>query len=77
MCNPKLERRLSRVSAPTLVLWPEQDRVVPRAHAERYAQLIPNARLETIADCGHALGQERPEEVAAAVAGFLREVEQR
>ena len=77
MCNPKLERRLWRVKAPTLVLWPEQDSVVPREHAERYAQLIPQARLQTIADCGHALQRERPEEVAAAVADFLREVERR
>jgi pimeloyl-ACP methyl ester carboxylesterase len=73
MCNPKLERRLSRISAPTLVLWPEGDRVVPRAHAERYAQLIAGAQLQTIPDCGHALYLERPEEVAQAVGEFLRE----
>jgi pimeloyl-ACP methyl ester carboxylesterase len=71
MCNPKLHRRLRRIAAPTLVLWPEQDRVVPRAHAERYAQLIPNAALETIPDCGHASYLERPEAVAEAVARFL------
>jgi pimeloyl-ACP methyl ester carboxylesterase len=71
MCNPKLHRRLGRVAAPTLVLWPEQDRVVPRAHADRYAQLIPNAVLETVPDCGHASYLERPEAVAGAVARFL------
>lgn len=71
MCNPKLERRLGRISAPTLVLWAEHDRVVPRAHAERYASLIPNATLETIPDCGHATYLERPTEVAQAVAAFL------
>jgi pimeloyl-ACP methyl ester carboxylesterase len=73
MCNPKLHRRLRRVAAPTLVLWPEQDRVVPRAHADRYAQLIPNATLETVPDCGHALYLERPEPVAEVVARFLAE----
>lgn len=71
MSNPKLERRLHRVSAPTLVLWPEQDRIVPRAHAERYAERIPGARLETLPDCGHALYFERPEDVAGAVSRFL------
>jgi pimeloyl-ACP methyl ester carboxylesterase len=71
MCNPKLHRRLGRIAAPTLVLWPEQDRVVPRAHADRYAQLIPNAVLETVPDCGHASYLERPEAIAGAVSRFL------
>jgi pimeloyl-ACP methyl ester carboxylesterase len=73
MCNPKLERRLGRITAPTLVIWPEQDAIVPRAHAERYTDLIANARLETIPDCGHALHLERPQEVAAPIAAFLRD----
>jgi pimeloyl-ACP methyl ester carboxylesterase len=74
MCNPKLHRRLGRIAAPTLVLWPEQDRVVPRAHVERYAELIPDAVLETIPDCGHASYLERPEAVAGAVERFLARV---
>jgi pimeloyl-ACP methyl ester carboxylesterase len=73
MANPKLERRLHRVSAPTLVVWAEDDRVVPREHAERYAQLIAGARLQTIPDCGHAQHLERPEEVAAVIGEFLSE----
>src|SRR5579863_904344 len=71
MANPKLERRLHRVKAPTLVVWAESDRVVPREHAERYAQLIPGARLQTIPECGHALHLELPDEVAAMVGAFL------
>jgi pimeloyl-ACP methyl ester carboxylesterase len=77
MSNPKLERRLGRISAPTLVIWPEGDRIVPRAHAERYAQLISGARLQTIPDCGHALHLERPEAVAEPLAAFLRESDAR
>lgn len=67
--NPKLERRLHRITAPTLVIWPEGDRVVPRIHAERYAERIPNARLETIEGCGHALA-ERPDALADAILAF-------
>jgi pimeloyl-ACP methyl ester carboxylesterase len=73
MSNPKLHRRLGRVTVPTLVLCAEQDRLVPRAHAERYAQLIDGARLETIAECGHAMHLERPRAVADAVSSFLRD----
>ncbi|MFL6073322.1 MAG: alpha/beta fold hydrolase [Mycobacteriales bacterium] len=71
MSNPKLERRLHRITAPTLVAWPSDDRVVPVAHGRRYAELIPNARFATVDGCGHALYFERPEEFAALVADFL------
>jgi pimeloyl-ACP methyl ester carboxylesterase len=69
--DPKLERRLYRITAPTLVLWPEHDKVFPRAHAERYAEKIADARLQILEDCGHALYGERPEEVTRAVLAFL------
>jgi pimeloyl-ACP methyl ester carboxylesterase len=71
MSNPKLERRLHRITAPTLVAWPSDDRVVPVAHGRRYAELIPNARFATVDGCGHAMYFERPEEFAALVADFL------
>jgi pimeloyl-ACP methyl ester carboxylesterase len=69
--DPKLERRLYRITAPTLVVWPDDDRVIPRAHAERYAERIAGARLEVIADCGHALYGEKPEEITATVLAFV------
>jgi pimeloyl-ACP methyl ester carboxylesterase len=68
--NPKLERRLSRISAPTLVLWAEHDRLIPRIHGERYAERIPDARLQIIDNSGHALTGERPEAVAEAILAF-------
>jgi pimeloyl-ACP methyl ester carboxylesterase len=69
--NPKLERRLYRITAPTLVLWADDDRLVPRAHGERYAERIPNARLQTVEDCGHAMTAERPDAAGEAIAAFL------
>jgi pimeloyl-ACP methyl ester carboxylesterase len=71
MGNPKLERRLRRVTAPTLVVWPSHDRVVPVAHAQRYAEKIAGARLATVAGCGHASYVERPAEFARLAADFL------
>ncbi|GAA4874160.1 alpha/beta fold hydrolase [Actinomycetospora straminea] len=69
--DPKLERRLHRISAPTLVLAAGEDRLVPRAHAERYAARIPDAELRVVEDCGHALHGERPAEVTAAIVEHL------
>jgi len=70
--NPKLERRLHRISVPTLVVAPSDDRLIPVAHAQRYAALIPGARFAEVADCGHAMYFERPAEFAGVVASFLR-----
>jgi pimeloyl-ACP methyl ester carboxylesterase len=73
MCNPKLDRRLRRVTAPTLVVAPSDDRLIPVAHARRYASRIPGARFAEVPDCGHAMYFERPAEFADVVAGFLNE----
>jgi pimeloyl-ACP methyl ester carboxylesterase len=69
--NPKLERRLRRVSAPTRIVAAAEDRIVPRLHSERYAAAIPDAELVVVPDCGHALHGERPAEIAAAVTTFI------
>jgi pimeloyl-ACP methyl ester carboxylesterase len=74
LCNPKLERRLGRITAPTRVVWPAEDRLVPIAHGRRYAELIPGATLSVVKDCGHAMYFERPEEFADIVADFLATV---
>jgi len=71
MSNPKLERRLHRISAPTLVVAPSDDRLIPVAHARRYASRIPGARFAEVPDCGHAMYFERPAEFADVTAAFL------
>jgi pimeloyl-ACP methyl ester carboxylesterase len=72
MSNPKLERRLRRISVPTLVVAPSDDRLIPVAHARRYADLIEGARFAEVPDCGHAMYVERPAEFADVVTSFLR-----
>jgi pimeloyl-ACP methyl ester carboxylesterase len=71
MCNPKLERRLRRIVAPTLVAWASDDRLIPIEHGHRYAGLIPNARFALVEDCGHAMYFERPAEFADIISAFL------
>ena len=72
--DPKLERRLRRVSVPTLALWAEHDRLIPPLYGEVYQQAITGAKLELLPDCGHMAPFERPEAVAEAVLSFLRGV---
>jgi pimeloyl-ACP methyl ester carboxylesterase len=69
--NPKLERRLHRITAPTLVLWADDDRVVPIEHGRLYAERIPDATLQIVEHCGHAMYFEQTEAFADAVTEFL------
>jgi pimeloyl-ACP methyl ester carboxylesterase len=62
--------RLSRIVAPTLVIWGREDRVYPVASAHRLAREIPGAKLE-IMDAGHAPHEELPREFLALVTEFL------
>lgn len=71
MSDPKLERRLHRITAATCVVAPEEDRILPRAHFERYATTIPGAQLRLLAGAAHAVDVEDPEALAAAVLDFL------
>src|SRR5438105_10169573 len=41
--NPRLRKRLRRITAPTLIMRGTKDGIVPRAHAEAYATEIPDA----------------------------------
>ncbi|MBP6016241.1 MAG: alpha/beta fold hydrolase [Candidatus Promineofilum sp.] len=65
------EGRLSAVEAPTLILFGEQDRVVPSANAALLAGAIPHSRIELLPDAGHFFPFEVPEAANAAVIRFL------
>jgi pimeloyl-ACP methyl ester carboxylesterase len=71
MFNPRLARFLPRVTAPALIVWGRQDRVVPAVCGEQYRRLLPNATLRVLEDCGHLPPIERPEDFAGLVTEFL------
>jgi pimeloyl-ACP methyl ester carboxylesterase len=61
--DPRLEDLLPYVSADTLIVWGDDDRLIPPAYGERLAELIPSSRLEVIQDCGHLIWFEKPDEL--------------
>ncbi len=71
--DPDLDGRLGEIKAPTLILWGEQDRWIPRAFGDRLAAGIPGAKLVTYAGAGHVPMEEIPEATARDVAAFLGE----
>ncbi|MFD6140376.1 alpha/beta fold hydrolase [Promicromonospora sp. NPDC060271] len=62
------EEALPGTDTPTLILWGEEDTVQPVERAHRFAALLPDARLETLAGCGHVPQLDCP----AAVNQHLR-----
>ncbi len=72
MHNPKLNHRLHRVAAPSLFLRGASDGIVSADYLARYAKLLPDARVETIAQAGHLPHVEQRETTAAKVLEFLK-----
>ena len=65
-----LEKRLPRITAPTLVLWGEGDRFLSPSYAEIFGARIPDVRVEMIPEAGHLIGLERPEPYGRALLRF-------
>jgi len=55
------------------VVWGSEDRLLPVAHAQRWQELIEDARIELIADAGHLPHIEQPERVVEIVRSARRE----
>jgi pimeloyl-ACP methyl ester carboxylesterase len=69
--DPKLDRWLKRASVPTLILWGEQDKVLPVQQARRWAdRLACGAEISTFDGVGHLVSLESPRAVKR-VASFL------
>ena len=71
-----LWRQAARISAPTLLVWGAQDRLVDVRIAPRAARTIPDCRLMVLEDVGHVAQMERPDVVARAFLGMLDEIGQ-
>ena len=69
--GPSLERWLHRISAPTLIVWGKDDKIMPCAYAARWKERIPGASVEIVPDCGHLPFVEKAGPVADRVLAFL------
>ncbi|HUR84483.1 MAG TPA: alpha/beta fold hydrolase [Solirubrobacteraceae bacterium] len=74
MTGYPIRDRLGEVACPTLVIWGEEDRLVPLRDAAEFEWLIPDARKLVYADTGHMVMFERPDRFNRDVLGFLRSV---
>lgn len=59
------------ISLPTLILWGAHDTMIGVEHGERFADVMPDARLVIYPDLGHVPMEEAPRRTAADVREFL------
>ncbi len=69
--NTRIEKRLHLVQAPTLLLWGEQDRIMPAAYAQKFANGIAGpTSFKIVPGAGHLAELDKPAEVAAEILNF-------
>jgi pimeloyl-ACP methyl ester carboxylesterase len=65
--------RLGKIEASTLILWGEQDAILPREEQDWRAAAIPNATLRVYPETGHLAHWVRPEWVVRDLEAFMKE----
>lgn len=66
-----LSKRLHRVQAPTLVIWGQQDGIVPAIYAQEFADRISGARSVIVERAAHVPQLEQLDQVSQLVENFL------
>ncbi|HYH10731.1 MAG TPA: alpha/beta hydrolase [Thermomicrobiales bacterium] len=66
---------IEAISAPTLIIWGDQDSVSPRGEQDDLLARIPNARLIVYAGTGHAVHWEQPQRAAIDLVDFIDLIE--
>jgi len=70
MTDPSLRGRLAATACPVLVVWGEADRIADPGYGRAYADAIPGARFELLAETGHLPQLETPEKLLRVVWDF-------
>lgn len=70
-----LTEEVSKITAPTLLIWGNNDTITPPFVGEEFHKLIPNSQLLFIDKCGHAPMMEQPEEFNRYLGKFLNEIQ--
>jgi pimeloyl-ACP methyl ester carboxylesterase len=69
--DPKLRRRLHRVTVPVLVAWGEQDGIAPVGYGRAYAAAFPNGHFVPVPGAGHFPQIEQLGPTLAAIGDFV------
>ena len=63
---------LQKIKAPVLLIWGENDRMIPSSLARSYAQVLQQSETVVLPHLGHVLQEEQPEVGLAQVKAFFK-----
>jgi pimeloyl-ACP methyl ester carboxylesterase len=64
---------LPQLKMPVLIVWGDQDRIVPLREGQQMHALIPDSTLEVIPGCGHMAPEQCPSRIAPQMLQFLQQ----
>jgi len=71
--NTRIEKRLPLITAPTLLLWGTEDRILPQSYAGKFAEKISGkTEIRLIQGAGHLAELDQPDAVASAILDWTR-----
>jgi pimeloyl-ACP methyl ester carboxylesterase len=69
--DSRLPEEVSSIRQPTLVIWGQEDNLIPLKYGKQLASDLFSGRLEVIQGAGHTPSEDSPEEVARLITDFL------
>ncbi len=70
--SPSVKEMIAAIAVPTLLLWGDQDRVIPISLAQGLANLSQQLSLEVVANVGHCLYDETDADFNQRIFAWLR-----
>ncbi len=64
-------RLVQSLTQPVLIIWGQEDRILPPAQARQLKALLPHSHLHILPGVGHAPQEEAPDTVAEILIAFL------
>jgi 2-hydroxy-6-oxonona-2,4-dienedioate hydrolase len=71
--SPALAGRLSKIIAPTLLVWGDNDGMIPLQYSKGYINEIPHSNLVVMRNCGHTPYVENSIEFNREILKFLKD----
>jgi len=66
-----VSRKVGMVPCPTLVVWGRQDEILDPKYAAQFMEVLPDAQLAWIEECGHVPALEQPHQLLQAIERFV------
>ncbi len=67
-----LETKLNKITAPTLIVWGDSDKVIHISSVQIFEKNIKGSKSAIIKECGHLPMLEKPQETASVYQDFLK-----